>query len=75
MIDGKALLQKYRHRIDTITPPDAIDCRNLLTGRVMHFCAEEGNSLLTEDEKLAIAEAALQEEQMQEGARSRFFRK
>lgn len=75
MTDGKALLRKYRQQIEAISPPDQIDCRNLLTGRVMHFCAEEGNTLLTPEEKMAIAQAALEEEQMQEGARPRFFRR
>lgn len=58
----RTLLSLYRDQIDKIQPPNEFDCRNLLTGRTMHFIAESGVQL-TREEKLQLAAEALAEEQ------------
>lgn len=58
----RSLLQKYRSQIDAIRPPDELDCRNLLTGRTMHFIAESGIAL-TREQIFQLTQEAIEEEQ------------
>ncbi|MBI5019524.1 hypothetical protein HZB58_04610 [Candidatus Gottesmanbacteria bacterium] len=58
----RSLLQQYRDQIDAIHPPDELDCRNLLTGRTMHFIAESGIAF-TEEEIEELTREAMHEQQ------------
>lgn len=58
----RSLLRKYRDQIDAIHPPDELDCRNLLTGRTMHFIAESGISF-TREEIDELTREAMREQQ------------
>ena len=70
MANGRTLLALYLPRINAITPPDELDCRNTLVGRTMHFCGEDGKDLPNEV-KLQLAMEALEAEQEEERARDR----
>ena len=59
---SKTLFQKYRSQIDAIVAPDEFDCRNLLTGRTMHFIAESGISF-TPEEIDQLTHEAMREQQ------------
>ena len=71
---GDSLLRKHRARIDAIKPPDRYDCRNLLTGRTMHFIAESGIKF-TADEVLQLTEEAMREQQEMDHRKDRESRR